>query len=296
MRIRESLLLLCFTVFLMTDCSTFTAKYRTYERNMHRLKALSCKSELTIKENGKKELTAVLRTDYLPGTAITGEIKKRDEAGNDFSFVIQKIKLSASSVKGYNFGECTASGSINFKKEGNVFESLVIEKMEVLEVLKADIRYNDYYYRGNEGKKRLQERINRITETVKFLKTGEMRKIYSNLLFKTVEGESFKKDISVILFPEIYGFENLKRKNLLDEDFDISELKVPNDMILIDEMIWRKSYTNKIFPEILQKIRNSGSMFRDYEEALDIFFILYNLDYYFDGIINNCKWNKIELN
>lgn len=81
---------------------------------------------------------------------------------------------------------------------------------------------------------------------------------------------------------------------MLDKNFDLSDLDATNDISLSDDMVFRKSYTKKIFPANLQEVRNSGSMWKDYEEALDIFFVLYNIDYYFDHELNNSIWHKTK--
>jgi hypothetical protein len=44
-------------------------------------------------------------------------------------------------------------------------------------------------------------------------------------------------------------------------------------------IVWDKQYTEKIFPEQYIELRNSGTLYRDFEEAQELFYTIYNLDY-----------------
>ena len=45
---------------------------------------------------------------------------------------------------------------------------------------------------------------------------------------------------------------------------------------------WNTVYSGKILPENLRPLRDSGTLWRDYEEARQLFFSLYNLEYFTD--------------
>jgi hypothetical protein len=287
-----SIFFLLLFFMIINSCSTIRAKYEI-EGNIKKKFLAKNESEILVKENYKKELTAEMHSDFIFGTAIIGELKKEDNT-DDLMFNVKKINFMTSWENGYTEGECLATGKIIFKKKNSYFESTVVENLEIMEAVKGEIRYDTDYFKGDEGKKRFANRIDRITEVVKFLKTKNLKEFYGNPIFKSKYGEPFIYDTKPILFPELFGFRYLKQKNMPDKNYNLSELDKLIDLSLADGMIWRKSYTDEVFPENLHKIRDSGEMWKDYEEAIEIFSAIYNLDYFFNKIINNSKWKNVK--
>jgi|GEM_PF-2055078 len=283
------LFLICVVFLMMNSCYTIKSKYELKDKQLKKMKSKRIESELIVKENRLKGRQVELKSIYISGAVISGDLKETDN-NDELEFDVKKIKFMTSWHNGYTEGECTAAGKIIFKKKDGYYESMVSDNFEILDVTKGEIRYDIYYFKGKEGIKRFKNRLDRISETVDFLKTKKLKEFYRNARYKTEFGESFKKDAEVILFPELFGFKYLSKKNLLDKNFDFKDLDLSNDVVLSDEMVWRKSYTKDVFPESLQAVRNSGSMYKDFEEALDIFFVLYNLDYFFNNLLNKAQW------
>ncbi|MBN2545159.1 MAG: hypothetical protein JXB50_05130 [Spirochaetes bacterium] len=254
--------------------------------NKNRMKLVSENGKTTfLIKKTKNGAQGEIKSPYISGASLLGDLTITDHT-EDIVFTIKKIKFMTSWFNGYTEGECSAAGQIIFKNRENYFESQVTGEFAILDVLKGKIRYDIYYYKGKEGTIRFKNRLDRIQATVDFLKTKRLKPFYKNARNKPGDEGSFKKDTQALLFPELFGFKYLENKNLLDNSFDPVCLEQKTDRFLSDEMIWRKSYTDQIFPEYLQEIRNTGSMYKDYEESLDIFFVLYNLDYFFNHLLS----------
>ena len=51
------------------------------------------------------------------------------------------------------------------------------------------------------------------------------------------------------------------------------------------DLIWRTDYTEAVFPESLRSLRDSGTLFRDWEESPDLVLSFYNLDHVLASVI-----------
>jgi len=88
---------------------------------------------------------------------------------------------------------------------------------------------------------------------------------------KDMDIEKFEKYWKPVLFPE-----------LVSRKYRPAGWQQENDQWNRAESInWNKTYTERLFPEELWEIRNSGTMLRDWEEALD-------------WIYNEYEWDRIQ--
>jgi hypothetical protein len=90
---------------------------------------------------------------------------------------------------------------------------------------------------------------------------------------------SYKSGVFEFLFPEL-TFSSVLYKT---DKYKASS----KDLQYGNSVLWNKNYTEAVFPDHLKALRNSGSLYRDFEESLPLFFIEYNFNYYFDKYINN---------
>ena len=144
-----------------------------------------------------------------------------------------------------------------------------IDQLKIWDIISGEIRYFDKYYSDNDGLIKVKNRIERLEELVIFVK--------NNLGYGAT---IINVDIGLMstLFPEVYNFKKLKKENKLPEVFYIMNLK--HQEIIANDIIWRLDYTKSVFPENLWDLRNSGTMYKDVQEAPSIFKTLYNLDAY----------------
>ncbi len=132
------------------------------------------------------------------------------------------------------------------------------ENMRILSVDYARIRYKDNILGNDEGIKTFQRRLSRIEAAVAWLSdTAGERKPMQEKEFTAWAGKN--------LFPEIYGY---------PEGFSAS--KPGKDSRIRGEGIrWDTVWTTNRFPRELQEVRNSGTLYRDWEETTSLFYFLY---------------------
>jgi len=148
-------------------------------------------------------------------------------------------------------GEKTATISVN-------------PEIEPIQISFARIRRYDTRFSGNEALTGLRNRHERIKAITEWMNSRENAP-------KDMKVKNFEKYWKPILFPEIV----LVNKRPADWQQE-------NDQWNRAESInWNKGYTERLFPEELREIRNSGTMLRDWEEAID-------------WIYNEYEWSRIK--
>ena len=138
------------------------------------------------------------------------------------------------------------------------------------EPMSASIRYRDAVLDQQSAIKHFCNRWDRIRATASFLKGREpvavagQNAVYPAFrLKKDKSGISFYARNSKLLFPEIYGYTTVEEK----ERYRNSKKAVAEDIK------WNLAYTEDTFPENLREIRDTGTMFRDWEESAELFYL-----------------------
>ncbi|MBN2546900.1 MAG: hypothetical protein JXB50_13955 [Spirochaetes bacterium] len=299
---KKTIILCLFIITIAVfGCKTI-AKYSSTKKYAASDSLNAPESTLSIKETTKGEKYAELTSPFLGWSSLRGQLKNGQNG--DLLFDINEIRLFGSWPNGWTEGFCEAYGKIVFKKKDNTYFSKVIDNLEIFEIKSGGIRYIDNFYIDNDGAKKVKERIERSQKLIDFLKTKNFDKFYGNPLKDTKYGISFKKATHVYLFPETKGFGGLERKKLLPDiyykntttntDLTDDKTKRTSKYQFAQGYLWNKDYTSRVFPEDLQALRNTGSLWRDYEEAIQIIFTLYNIDYYFKGPLNNSEFIKLK--
>ena len=167
-------ILVIFSSLILMNCTTIKSEYAAVNKISEKIKTKKNESAFVIEEDKKGNKFAKLKSIYILGGTIIGDISFSKE--NDIIFNIKSIRLISSWNNGWTSGECKAAGKITFKNENNNLCSIVDEPFELNDAVKGEIRYMDIYYRGEVGKIKFKQRIDRISEVVKFLKTKSLKK------------------------------------------------------------------------------------------------------------------------
>jgi hypothetical protein len=150
------------------------------------------------------------------------------------------------------YGDKTASISVHH------------DSVEQIQISFARIKRYDTRLSGNEALTLLRNRHERIKSITEWMNSRETPP-------PKMDADDFEKRWKPILFPEIVP----KRKRPKD-------WQQQNDQWNRAESVrWNKSYTERVFPEELREIRDSGTMLRDWEEALD-------------WIYNEYEWSRLK--
>lgn len=154
----------------------------------------------------------------------------------------------------------------------SVMEPVVLEYPEVVK-----IRYKDTYLIGNDAITALNNRLLRIDAINEVIKENSSTASYS----------AFQEACGSLLFPEKYR-KSAERK-MLNKD---------SQKVFGDGTNWNVEYTQKVFPEYMWEARNSGTLYRDWEEALDLIYVTYTWDNMFDigksGVLDVYETNPPE--
>ncbi len=279
-------------VSIIAGCTTLKAKYDS--ETTYKIFKDSKKSEsiFKVKIDKKGNKYGELRSQLISPGVIIGEVI--EDQTDDIIFNINSIKYLSNWPNGWTQGESEASGIIVLNKDENGWKVNIKENFEIWEVIKGEIRYNDNYYRRESGLKKVKNRMKRINAAVEFLKNQdfvEYPEFFGHVKFNTAYGKSVKKAIQPFLFPETIGFGKLKSKNQLPVNYQIP-LKQKDDLAIGAGFIWRKSYTDAFFPDYLRELRNTGTLWRDFEEAMHLFYMLFNIDYYFKTVLQDASFIK----
>jgi hypothetical protein len=141
----------------------------------------------------------------------------------------------------------------------------VQHEIEAVQLSFARIKRYDTRLSGDEALTGLRNRHERIKTVAVWMNSRE------NAPPKGTDIKTFEKYWKPILFPETVS----KKKRP-------AEWQQVNDRWNRAENInWNKTYTERLFPEELREIRDSGTMLRDWEEALD-------------WIYNEYEWSRIR--
>jgi len=134
----------------------------------------------------------------------------------------------------------------------------VSEGITAVQISSGRIQRYDTRLTGNEALARLRDRRERISALTEWMKQLENAP-------KGLDRDTFEEYWKTVLFPELVS-KKKQPEGWKQED---------DQWVRSDDMRWNKSYTSRVFPELLREIRNTGTMLRDWEEALPWIYIDY---------------------
>jgi hypothetical protein len=208
--------------------------------------------EISVVENRNSEQSIVITMGKYPAMKLRGSLP--DETGG---FNLVSLENLSSNIHGWNEYtlELFGSGSLVWGETA----SFVIDEIEPLQILSGRIHRYDTRITGSEALTSLRNRRERITSL-----TGWMA--YNDHFPADRTINEFEKYWKPILFPEIVS-KNQRAAGWLhaDDQFQRAE-----------DIRWNTDYTERVFPEELIMVRNSGTLLRDWEEALSWIYLEYN--------------------
>lgn len=235
------------------DGSLFEEKRKSLFKSLEKDGAVT-DMELTVTENKNKETLITISILKYPmlkfRTANTGE---------DGSFHLSSLEYLAGSAHGWNEFTLELVGEGMFDSPDGILE---ITELETVQITKGRIQRYDTRLTGNEALTALRNRRERISAITKWMITQETP-AFANI-------KEFTNYWEPLLFPEIVSAKKRPEGWLQEGD----ERKRTEDIN------WNHSYTERVFSEELWPVRNSGTMLRDWEEALS-------------WIYMECEWNNI---
>ena len=134
---------------------------------------------------------------------------------------------------------------------GNNATLEVNKEIEMIQISSGRIKRYDTYTTGSNALSSLRNQRERIISTVEWMSSLEYAPYEQTF-------DNFKKYWKPLLFPEIVS-KKKKPSGWLQEGDQFARA---------EDINWNTGYTERIFPEELRPIRDSGTLLRDWEEAL----------------------------
>lgn len=275
-------IILFLTAFLFLDCIALTERtgrfldgtasaektlaiYRTSDENF---------IELLIVENKDAEKSILITLKNYPMIKFRGTFP--NEEGIIF---LTSLEYLAGNTHGWNEFTLQMLGIGKLHIDNNaILEN--IEDIECVEISKGRIHRYDTRITGDEALTALRNRRERITSLCEWMNeqaaSRAANRAAPSLAAKAPTPdqiiEEFSKYWKPILFPETVS---RKKRPAEWQSYGI-------DTQRSEDINWNTGYTENVFPQELWQIRNSGTLLRDWEEAL--YWIYY--EYEWKNIIN----------
>ncbi len=246
---------------------------------------------LTIMNDKSGLETVYITSSLLPSITLKGALSL--DASGDTILNFNGLYTMTNGWRSYTEGNLMLYGQAKIKKYDENMTIEMISKPEVIDIQSGSMRVIDTYYRNKDGAERVKNKFDRLYETAQLLKLKDGFGQYApsqtglNYFFDPNRNipEDFLTHAKRVLFPELYDIHTLYKKGLLDVHYDLSLLDSTNDLVIADDLLYRKSYTDAVIGETLKEVRNSGTMLRDFIESKKLLKALYNYDYFFDTFL-----------
>jgi len=208
--------------------------------------------EIKVVKNKAEKRSVIIKLDEFPMMNLRGSYP--DENGN---FNITSLEYLAGSVQGWNEYTLDLSGTGSLTL-GETAALQILEEIEPVQISAGRIRRYDTRITGNEALTGLRNRRERILASVEWMTAFDDAPNGQNI-------DNFEEYWKPILFPEMVSKKKKPQDWLYDGDIFIEA----------EDINWNTSYTKRVFPEELQQVRNSGTLLRDWEEALSWIYLEY---------------------
>jgi hypothetical protein len=172
---------------------------------------------------------------------------------NTGRFYLESLYFFCPNLTGWNEFTLGLSGSGYLISAGIGYLLNMPRTVEWLDIIEGKIRRNETRKTGDQALTALrnrQERIIALTEWMQEQDPGD----------SALNQEAFAAHWKRILFPELVGEKDRPSGWNAPESGD--------QWVRADEIRWNRNYTELVFPEELWPVRDSGTLLRDWEEAL----------------------------
>jgi len=213
--------------------------------------------EISVVQNKQKEKSVIITSKKYP------MIKLRASLPNENNeFHLTSLEYLSGSTHGWNEYSMQMMGTGRLILSDNaVLEA--IKEIETVQISKGRIHRYDTRIIGNDALTALRNRGERITAISAWMLSLDHP--------KDLEIKTFQKLWKPLFFPEMVS--GKKRPENWRQKGDVFQTA--------DDIRWNTGYTERVFSEVLHPIRDTGTLLRDWEEALYWIYLEY-------------EWNSIK--
>ena len=210
-------------------------------------------AELWEVQNKAGVRSIVIMLDQFPSIKIRGSFP--NDSGE---FFFTSLDYLAGSYHGWNEYSMDLFGQGSLVLHDNAVALVVPEKFEAVHISSGRIKRYDTRITGDEALSALRNRQERISALVEWMQQLDDAP-------KGLDRKAFEKYWKPVLFPEMVS--RKKQPLYWKQDGDL--------WVRAEDVRWNTGYTGRVFPQALFEIRNSGTMLRDWEEALPWIYVEY---------------------
>ena len=228
------------------DGSAFAEKNTAVYRSVKK-EGAAADIEIREVQNKAGERSIIIILGEFPAMQLRGTAPDENV---DFYFL--SLDYLASNIHGWNEYRLDLFGAGKLTLNSAAAVLWIPEEFQAVQISSGRIHRYDTRITGDEALTGLRNRRERILILAEWM---EQRQDAPQGLNRKEFEEYWKR----LLFPEMVS--KKKRPNQWRQDGD--------QWTRSEGIRWNSSYTERVFPEILWEIRNSGTMLRDWEEALE---------------------------
>lgn len=204
--------------------------------------------------------------------AFTGVVKAEGTDG-ETTIAVEDLKWFDNWHDGWTEAVISCEGLIAAKKEGAGWTVRATEPVTPVRATTATIRYRDALLRGTEARNLLDRRLLRIRSTCDFLRSRLEGREFP--IFDTDEEEyersSFRRAAGMVLFPEVYGYAK-------DAEPESGETRDRDRYRKGEGLRWDTLYSERELPPEIREVRDTGTLWRDWEETGRLFYYIYMME------------------
>ncbi|WP_461255040.1 hypothetical protein [Treponema sp. R80B11-R83G3] len=224
--------------------------------------------KISVVEKKDKEKSIIITLENFPMIKLLGSFPDEDGV-----FILTTLEFLSGSVHGWNEYVMELTGTGNLKFEDTAI--LKIEEIEPVKITKGRVQRYDTRLTGNEALSALRNRRERILALTDWLSPSHE---------KGKKIDDFERFWQPILLPETVSKEKRPNGWIQGED----------QFQKADSIKWNTGYTERTFPEELWPIRNSGTLLRDWEEAIGWIYLEYEWKNIVELLSKEIILNKIK--
>jgi hypothetical protein len=231
-------------------------------------------SDIEIREvqNKEGERSIIISLGEYPMIILRGSTP--DVSGD---FYLTSLDYLGSHYHGWNEYRLDLAGTGTLIFSEDTLTMSIPEGFEGVSISQGRIRSNDTRITGDEALTGLRNRRERILSLCEWIASVEH-------IGRNLSQKEFKEYCQPVIFPETVS----KKKRPVNWQKD-------NDQyVRAEDIKWNVSYTERVFPEELWSVRNSGTLLRDWEEALPWIYLEYNMESIMELLSSKITLNKIK--
>lgn len=186
------------------------------------------------------------------------------EGAEAWEIELEEISYFRNWTRGWTEAKVEAAGTLRLTRTDGLWKGEVLAAPSIGSVRTAKARYMDSFLSGDQALRAVANRLERIKAAVAFRREGGsdawfVRPEKKTRFFGLLSYPGYAEAYGPLFFPERYGYP--KRSGPVGPGRKG------------DDIVWDTGYTRAVFPERLWEVRDSGTLYRDWEEGIGLWFL-----------------------